>query len=361
MYLQSISLINFKNYEQAEFGFSPKINCIVGNNGVGKTNLLDAIYYLSFCKSFFNSIDSQNIRHGQEFFVVQGNYDRQDKNEDIYCGFKRSQKKQFKRNKKEYERLADHIGLLPLVMVSPYDINLITEGSEERRRFIDSVISQYDKQYLYDLIKYNRALAQRNSLLKDFRKNRTFDKDALEIWNEQLIGLGVGIHQKRVGYINEFLPIFRKYYEFISGGSEVANLVYQSQLNEGDFREHLQNSVEKDLAVEYTTVGIHKDDLQLILGEYPLKKEGSQGQQKTYLLSLKLAEFDFIKQINGIKPALLLDDVFAKLDSLRTKQIMTLVAENHFGQIFITDTNKKHLEDILSDIGIEYKFFEIGG
>ncbi|MDK2978325.1 MAG: replication and repair protein RecF [Bacteroidales bacterium] len=359
MYLQELSLINFKNYNQTELEFSPKINCFIGQNGVGKTNLLDAIYYLSMCKSYFNPIDSQNIQYNQDFFVIQGKYLRQEKNEHIYCGLKRNQKKQFKRNKKEYPKLSDHIGLLPIVMISPTDNSLILEGSEERRKFMDSVISQYDKEYLDHLIRYNRALAQRNKLLKDFYQTRTFDKESIDIWDEQLITLGEKIHLVRVKFVEDLISIFQNYYTRISGNKEQVQLIYDSQLYEDEYRKLLKDALGKDRMVQYTTVGIHKDDLVLTLEKYPIKKAGSQGQQKTYLVSLKLAQFDFIKQISGFKPILLLDDIFDKFDKQRVRQIIELVAENHFGQIFITDTSRDRLEEMLNEIKIQHHLFVI--
>lgn len=295
MNLQDLSIINFKNYSQVDLNFSPKINCFTGPNGVGKTNILDSIYYLSMCKSYLNPIDSQNVRYDEEFFVIQGDYILKDKHENIYCGLKRNKKKQFKRNKKEYQKLSDHIGLLPVVMISPTDNSLILEGSDERRKYIDMVISQYNKEYLDHLIKYNRVLAQRNKLLKDFYQNRSFDEDTIDIWDEQLINLGEKIHFGRVKFVEELKPIFQEYYSKISGDREQVRLVYESQISEGDFRTLLKNAIEKDRIVQHTTVGIHKDDLILTLNGYPIKKAGSQGQQKTYLVSLKLAQFDFIK------------------------------------------------------------------
>lgn len=359
MYLQNLSLVNFKNYEQVELEFSPKINCFVGNNGIGKTNLLDAIYYMSFCKSNFNAIDSQNVKQGESFFVIQGEYQKDDNLEKVYCGIKKGQKKTFKRNKKEYSKLSDHIGHFPLVMISPSDIGLILDGSEERRKFIDGVISQFDKQYLEDLIKYKRVLAQRNKLLKDFAKSHSFDHTTLEIWDDQLIYIGTNIYKKRVKFIEELIPIFQKYYNCISNSAEQVELFYQSQLHEESFENLLKASLQRDRITQYTTVGIHKDDLQLNLKEFPIKKIGSQGQKKTYLVALKLAQFDFITQLNGFKPILLLDDIFDKLDAIRVKQIINLVAENNFGQIFITDTHPERLETILADTDIDYKINRI--
>ncbi len=360
MYLQELSLINFKNYSQIELSFSSKINCFIGQNGVGKTNLLDAVYYLSMCKSYLNPIDSQNIKYDEDFFVLQGDYLLKEKHENIYCGLKRNKKKQFKRNKKEYQKLSEHIGLLPVVMISPLDNSLILEGSDERRKYMDSVISQYDKIYLDNLIKYNRALVQRNKLLKDFYQNRTFDQDTIDIWDEQLIALGEKVYKTRVKFVEELIPIFQEYYTRISGNKEQVQLVYDSQLHEGDFRDILRNALDKDRIVQHTTVGIHKDDLILTLENYPIKKAGSQGQQKTYLVSLKLAQFDFIKELSGLKPILLLDDIFDKFDRTRVRQIIELVAEHHFGQIFITDTNQERLENTLSGIDIPHHIFEIG-
>lgn len=359
MYLKELSLINFKNYSQSELGFSSKINCFIGQNGIGKTNLLDAIYYLSMCKSYLNPIDSQNIKYDEDFFVLQGNYLLKEKNERIYCGLKKNKKKQFKRNKNEYQKLSDHIGLLPVVMISPLDNNLIIAGSEERRKFMDSVISQYDKVYLDNLIKYNRALLQRNKLLKDFYQNRNFEQDTLDLWDDQLSILGEKVHKIRVRFVEELIPIFQEYYSRISGNNEQVKLVYESQLHDQDFKNLLHDSVEKDRIVQHTTVGVHKDDLILTLEDHPMKKAGSQGQQKTYLVSLKLAQFDFIKQISGFKPILLLDDIFDKFDRSRVRQIMELVAENHFGQIFITDTNRDRLEEILKEISIPHHIFII--
>lgn len=359
MHLKKLSLVNFKNYASFELEFCSRINCITGDNGVGKTNLLDAVYYLSLCKSYFNSVDTQNIRHDEDLFVIQGEYERLEETENIYCGVKKNTRKQFKRNKKEYSKLSDHIGLIPIVMISPYDGELISGGSEERRRFMNGVISQYDKSYLEDLIAYNRALTQRNAVLKDFSKKGRFDREMVELWDEQLIPPGERIYKARVDFIEKLMPIFQKNYEFVSLGREKTGLVYESHLHQDSFREILNNSVEKDRILQYTSHGIHKDDLVLNLGDYLIRRSGSQGQQKTYLIALKLAQFDFMRNINGFKPILLFDDLFDKLDRSRVKQLLALVAENHFGQIFITDTNRERLESVLSEVPIEYRFFSI--
>jgi len=360
MYLRSLSLVNFKNYPQAELSFSEHVNCFTGNNGEGKTNLLDAIHYLSFCKSFFNPIDSQNILHEAPFFVIQGVFVSDEaKEEEIYCGLKRNQKKQFKRNKKEYSRLADHIGLFPLVMISPADSELITEGSETRRRFLDTVIAQFDKEYLDHLIQYNKALSQRNALLKQFADSRKFDKDSLEIWDVQLVELGTAIHNKRAAFVKSFVPIFQKYYELISGGKEKVKLNYHSHLNEGAFATTLSNALSRDRALQYTTVGIHKDDLEFSISEFPVKKFGSQGQQKSYLIALKLAQFDFIKKVKKLTPILLLDDIYDKLDDQRVKELMKLVSSDSFGQIFITDTHGDRLQKLFKKSDADFRSFRI--
>jgi DNA replication and repair protein RecF len=359
MYLQKIFLVNFKNYAQAELLLSPKFNCFVGDNGEGKTNLLDAIHYLSFCKSFLNPIDSQNILHDAPFFVIQGEFQKEEKTEHIYCGMKKNEKKQFKRNQKEYQRLADHIGNFPLVMISPSDSELITEGSEFRRRFIDSVISQFDKNYLESLINYNKALAQRNTLLKQFADSGKFEQSFLELWDAQLIVHGKIIYSTRREFINRFVPYFSEFYHLISGKKEVIDLHYESQLNDLSFDDLLKKSVERDRAVMYTTTGIHKDDLIFSISGNALKKQASQGQQKTFLIAMKLAQFEFLKQVKQIMPLLLLDDIFDKLDESRVGRLMKLIIDKDFGQIFITDTHEERISNILNNLDVCYKTFRI--
>ncbi|MBN2520597.1 MAG: DNA replication/repair protein RecF [Bacteroidales bacterium] len=359
MYLKKLHIVNFKNYKEKKFEFSPKINCFVGNNGTGKTNLLDAIYYLSFCKSYFNAIDTENINHDDDYFLIQGEFIKDEVIENIYCGVKKNERKQFKRNDKEYSRLADHIGLINSVMISPIDKILIIGGSEERRKFLNNVIAQFDKAYLEDVINYNKALLNRNKVLKNFAKTDTFNEETIEIWDEQLIPSGTRIYEKRKDFINKFLPIFNKHYENISLKNEIVGLDYESDLSRNDLRELLKSSIEKDRILQYTTKGIHKDDLVFTLSEFPIKRIGSQGQQKTYLITLKLAQFEFLSQISQHKPIFLLDDIFDKLDAERVKQIVKLVADDNFGQIFITDTNQNRLEQILKDIPIKYKLFQI--
>ena len=358
MILKRISILNYKNLEQVELDFSPKMNCFIGQNGMGKTNLLDAVYYLSFCKSSANPIDSQNIKHNQDFFVVQGSYltDEGDP-EEVYCGLKRRQKKQFKRNKKEYSRLSDHIGLIPLVMVSPADSELILGGSEERRRFMDVVISQYDREYLSALIRYNKAMAQRNTLLKAEVEP---DDELMNVWEEMMASAGEVVFRKRNDFINEFIPTFQSFYSYISQDQEVVNLSYESHAMQGNLLQIIRESRQRDHIMGYSLKGIHKDDLVMQLAEYPIKREGSQGQNKTYLVALKLAQFDFLRRTgSNTTPLLLLDDIFDKLDASRVEQIVKLVSGDKFGQIFITDTNRDHLDKILRKIEGEYKVFGV--
>jgi len=359
MFLKKLSVLNFKNYPEAALEFSSHVNCFTGDNGEGKTNILDAIHYLSFCKSFFNPVDSQNILHDAPFFLIQGVYDVDGSEEELYCGLKRNQKKQFKRNKKEYTRLADHIGLFPLVMISPADSELVTEGSESRRKFMDGVIAQFDREYLEKLIQYNRVLSQRNTLLKQLAGDTSFNRDTLEIWDLQLIEYGEVIHRKRQKFIEDFIAIFQKYYTFISGGCEQVGITYLSHLNLRPFLEVLNNALQRDLTMEYTTVGIHKDDLEFKMNGYALKKYASQGQQKSFLIALKLAQFDFIKQIKQVTPVLLLDDIYDKLDDLRVKQLMELVSSSHFGQLFITDTHPSRLANLFTATNADFKAFRI--
>lgn len=359
MHLQSLSLMNFKNFEEAEIKFSPRINCFVGNNGVGKTNLLDAIHYLCLCKSYFNPVDTQNIRHINEFAIIQGQFSSGENTDEVLCSIHHNRKKVFKRNKKEYSKLAEHIGLFPLVMISPEDSSLIMEGSDERRKFLNSVISQYNKEYLTDTIHYNKLLSQRNKILKDTGGQGSADENMLEIYDTQMVPLAERIFHNRSVFTQKLTPIFRQYYHSIAPLHENIDLLYHSQLHEGDYPELLKRSRGKDRVMQYTTTGIHKDDLILKLNDYPLKKNGSQGQQKTFLVTLKLAQFDFIKEMKNLRPILLLDDVFDKFDESRVRQIINLVSDDHFGQIFITHTDESKMQSILNDMHINHHLFRV--
>ncbi len=360
MFLKKLSLINYKNFDSQNLEFDSKINCFVGQNGIGKTNILDAIYHLSFGKSYFNPIATQNIKHGEDFYVIEGNFEKNDREEKIVCSLKKGMKKIIKKNGKAYEKFADHIGFLPLVIISPSDRDLITEGSDTRRKFMDGVISQSDKEYLQTLIKYNKILVQRNSLLKYFAANQTFDKTTLSVYNEQLHGFGTQIFNKRVAFLNTFVPIFKEQYQIISGGNEEVSLVYESKLLNDSLLSLFDSYLDKDRALQYTSVGIHKDDLNFDLGEHAIKKFGSQGQQKSFLIALKLAQFHFIKEQSKTTPILLLDDIFDKLDEHRVSHIISLVNDENFGQLFISDTHAERTENVIKTIHQSYKMFELG-
>ena len=359
MTLENLSLLNYKNFETVSFQFDSKINCLVGNNGVGKTNVLDAIYHLSFGKSYFNPSTVQNIKHGEEFFVIEGNYTKKNREEKIIVSAKRGHKKVIKRNGKSYNRFSEHIGFLPLVIVSPTDRDLIIEGSDTRRKFIDGVISQGDSNYLQTLLNYNKVLTQRNSLLKYFAINNTYNQETLDIYNLQLHDLGTTIFEKRKEFLEEFMPIFLKRYQSISNSKESVTLTYKSQLNEKELLVLLEENSAKDKITQYSNYGIHKDDLNFEIEEHPIKKFGSQGQQKSYLIALKLAQFDFIKAHSKVNPILLMDDIFDKLDELRVAQIISLVKNEDFGQLFISDTHSDRTENVIKKIHQSYKMFKL--
>lgn len=354
--LDKIALVNFKNCREASINLHPTTNCIIGANGQGKTNLLDAIHYLSFCKSYFNPIDTQHIHFDEPFFLVQGYFSRMGEQEDLYCGLKRASRKQFKRNKKEYSRLAEHVGLFPVVMITPYDAALILDGSEVRRRFVDMVISQTDKQYLDALIRYNKILQQRNTCLKQAHAVNT---DLLEAFDVQLIPLNRRIHETRAAFMKEFLPFFSESYKQIAQGAEEVGLNYTSQLHETNAENLYKKSRQKDLAARHSTAGIHKDDLEFLMNGHPLKKFGSQGQQKTFLLALKFAQYHYTAAKTGLLPILLLDDIFDKLDSTRVSSMLQLVNSERFGQVFLTDTDASKAPEILNALQVEHKIFDI--
>ncbi|GAA4106521.1 DNA replication and repair protein RecF [Aquimarina addita] len=359
MILKSISLLNYKNFDSINFEFDDKINCLVGNNGVGKTNILDAIYHLSFGKSYFNPITTQNIKHDTDFFVVEGHYNKLDRDEKVIISVKRGQKKVIKKNGKAYQTFSEHIGFLPLVIISPADRDLIMDGSDTRRKFVDGVISQSDPHYLSTLLKYSKILSQRNSLLKYFAANNTFDPSTLDIYNQQLNEYGSLIHQKRSEFLQIFIPIFIDRYQAISSGKESVSLQYQSKLSETNLITLLEQSLAKDRMLQYTSVGIHKDDLSFEIDGRLIKKFGSQGQQKSFLIALKLAQFDFIKKQSKVHPLLLLDDIFDKLDEQRVEHIIKLVDDQNFGQLFITDTHADRTENVVKKISQSYKIITL--
>lgn len=357
MKLEHLSIVNYKNIREAELDFSPGVNCLVGNNGMGKTNLLDAIHYLSFCKSFNALPDSQVICHGEEFFMLSGQYELNGQPEEIRCGYKLKSKKSFKRSGKEYQRLADHIGLLPIVMLTPADSILLQGGSEERRRMMDMVISQFDKTYLNALMRYNNALQQRNTLLKS--DPPCTDWTLYRIWEEQMDFYGTQIYQGRKLFVETFTPVFQEFYSQISQDQEQVSLTYTSHFEKGSLLPQLDEVRQRDLALGYTTRGVHKDDLVMQLGDCLMKQVGSQGQNKTFLVGLKLAQFDYLCRQGQTTPILLLDDIFDRLDAHRVEQIVKLVASDRFGQIFITDTNREYLDRIIEQLNGDFKLFAV--
>ena len=360
MILEKLTILNYKNIGEVTLDFSPKVNCFIGHNGVGKTNVLDAIHYLSFCRSSISNTDSQVIRHGEEFFMLEGRYATDEgEPEIVYCGMKRGTKKHFNRNGKEYRRLSEHIGLIPIVMVAPADNMIIDGQSEERRRLMDMVISQFDHAYIDHLSRYTKALQQRNSLL---RQDEEPDASLLDVLEEQMGYEGECVFAAREAFVNELIPVFQRYYEAISGGREEVGIRYESHCRRGPLCEVIRRDRFKDRAVGYSLHGVHRDDLLFTLGSHQMKREGSQGQNKTFAVALKLAQFDFLKRTaSRTTPLLLLDDIFDKLDSDRVERIVEIVSASGFGQIFVTDTNRDHLDKILARSGGDYKIFEVKG
>ncbi|MEY4659489.1 MAG: hypothetical protein RJB36_1255 [Bacteroidota bacterium] len=359
MYLAQLHLINFKNYEDLEVELCPGINGLVGKNGSGKTNILDAVYYLSMCKSYLNAIDRQNIRFDQAFFSIQGRWNTKEQEQNVHCALKNGGKKTVKINKKEYEKLADHIGKFPVVFISPYDGDLIADGSEMRRKWMDGILSQLDKVYLEEIQRYHKVLEQRNALLKNMFEHRLFDVDSIDVWNEQLIPSGKYIHEKRSAFLAEFIPVFKRFYTEIGHNSEEVGLEYRSQLNEQSFEELLTLYQKKDAATQYSNAGIHKDDLIFTIKNHPVKKFGSQGQQKSFVIALRLAQYDWMKQHKGLKPVLLLDDIFDKLDNERVQRLIDLVTADYFGQVIVTDSDPERMRQLFESLQTEKRLFQV--
>ena len=359
MYLKQLTLTQYKNISSKTFDFSPKINCFIGDNGIGKSNIIDSIYHLAFGKSYFNPIAIQNIQHDKDFFVIEGRFEKLGKKEKIICSLKKGQKKIIKRNGKTYKKISEHIGLIPSVIISPADSDLISDGSSARRKFMDGVIGQTDSAFLQDLLEYNKIISQRNSLLKFFALNNTFDQATIDVYDDQLIKRSDSVYKKRLTFMKSFIPVFNYHYKNISEGKENISLEYVSQLHEKSHEELLKISLSKDRIIQHTTQGVHKDDINFLLEGQPIKKFGSQGQQKTFLVALKFAQFDFLKRQISCSPILLLDDAFDKLDQKRVTQIVSLVDQDNFGQIFITDTHEQRTIDALGENKSNYQIFKI--
>ncbi len=359
MILKNLALTQYKNISSENFEFDSQINCFIGNNGVGKSNILDAIYHLCFAKGYFNPNAVQNIQFKTDFFLLNGVFEKKGQTEKIVCSLKRGQKKTVKRNGKIYEKIKDHIGLIPLVIISPSDQDLILEGSNVRRKFIDGIIGQTDSIYLDLILDYAKVISQRNALLKYFAANQVFDSQTLDIYNQKMTQLGVPIYQKRKAFLDTFIPIFEEHYQNISKLNEKATLTYKSSLEENSFENLLQEYLPKDRVSQFSTVGVHKDDLFFSIDGELIKKFGSQGQQKSFLIALKLAQFDFIKKKEGVSPILLLDDIFDKLDQNRVTLIMQLIENNHFGQIFISDTHESRTLGAIKKTQLSYNVFNL--
>lgn len=359
MWLEKLHLTYFKSYEERGFAFGERVNCLVGENGSGKTNLLDAIYFLSLTKSAFHNQDALGIRHGQDFFILDGIFNDSEKNIQITCSFQRGQRKIFMADKKNYDKLSDHIGLFPLVLIAPNDTDLIRDGSEERRRFFDGVLAQATPEYLNDFLQYNKILTQRNGLLKLFAERNYLDEDLLDTYNEPLIILAIRIYQHRRAFMDRFLPLFRKYYEFLSSGKEQVDVSYESEVASEDFAQEFRKNRSRDLHAQRTGKGVHKDEYVFEIDSITLKKFGSQGQQKSFVIALKLAQFELLKIEKEKTPILLLDDIFDKLDDRRINKLIELIDDGFLGQVFITDARPERSQKILEKVKADVRFFEI--
>ncbi|WP_420388321.1 DNA replication/repair protein RecF [Roseivirga sp.] len=358
MHLESIRLVQYKNYTKAQVDFSPQINCFLGDNGSGKTNLLDAVFYLSFTKSADQAQDLQCIKHDHDFFSIKGQFAQDGKKRVVLCANQVGKKKQIKLDDKPYKKASEHIGRFPAVLIAPNDTDVIRGTSEDRRKFFDAIISQVDQRYLNNLIAYNHALKQRNSLLKQFAEDDRFDKDLLEPFTRKLIELGMLIYEVRKDFIEQFKPMLLKHYATLSSKKELVEIVYESDF-QGNIEWAFADSLKKDLILKRSNKGTHKDEFVFVMDDQPVKKFGSQGQQKSYLIALKLANFDFLKERLKVKPILLLDDIFDKLDDQRIEKLMAMVASEAFGQIFVTDARPERSISIFNKIKQEHRFFNV--
>ncbi len=355
MFLQNIWLRNFKNYTEAQLSFETPLTCILGPNGSGKTNLLDAIHYLCFCKSYFNPVDSQNVKHNEDFFSLKGTFRKNEESHQVFCNVVKRKKKTVRRNGKEYQRLSDHIGRFPVVMIAPGDLVLITGGSKERRKFVDTILGQYDKQYLKSLMQYKKLIKQRNRQLKDFAKKGYFDRDLIASLDKQIVPRGQEVYETRQSFWKDFMPRFQQYYRRLSQNKESVDGQYRSPLQQDDFEALLDQQAEKDRHYQRTTKGVHKDDFKFLIEGYPLKKYGSQGQQKSFLYALKLTQYDLLKERTGASPLLLLDDIFDRLDHERVQRLLQIVLKAGIGQVFLTDTQAQRIGELLEPYSVDFE------
>jgi len=357
--VHALELTHFKNHRASSWLFNPKVNIISGNNGNGKTNVLDALHYLSLTKSYLNTTDAQNITHGESMALLKAKLERKGNEHVLDLGLKKGQKKKVRLDGKEIDRLADHVGYMPVVMITPMDRDLIIDAAETRRKLMDTTVSQNDKQYLNALMAYNRALTQRNTTLKYFASNRTYDAEMIGLYNEQLTHNASIIFEARQAFASELLPLLTHYYQLLSGGKETVGVRYKSTLHDSSMDELLTENESKDRVLQYTSAGTHRDDLVFHLGEHPIKRVGSQGQQKSFLIALKLAQFEITKRHLGMPPLLLLDDIFDKLDEGRVANLLSLVHTEEFGQIFITDTHPERMLELSENLKLNHSTFEI--
>ncbi|MCB9290403.1 MAG: DNA replication/repair protein RecF [Lewinellaceae bacterium] len=359
--LDSFILTNFKNYSFQQIDCSPGLTCFIGRNGMGKTNLLDAIYYLCMGKSYFNLPDSLVANHDSDFFRLEGHFLREGRKEEVVAKVMPRRKKALERNGVPYNRLSEHVGLFPVVMIAPDDTNLATEGSEIRRRFLDNTLSQLDNQYLQHLIRYNKLLQQRNALLKKFGEEGRYNPTLLETYSRQMAGPATAIYQSRRDFMEPFREVLRRLYQSISGEAEEVDCRYTSKMEQGPLEVLMQEAAEKDRILQRTTAGPHKDDLDFTIRGYPLKRFASQGQLKSFILSLKLAQYRLLAEQKKMPPLLLLDDIFDKLDGERATHLLELLLQEDFGQAFITDTDEQRLEAIIQKFGHRYLKYSIEG